>query len=105
MKEQRSKEVKKQLQNSVIDGEKYEVKDLNEKAARVEKCKDLAAVIREYSEIILTKTRALFPRLYWQSNIFKTFKAKQKFITMIRNFNVTKSTMIFKANILKLINK
>ena len=32
------------------------------------------------------------------------FKEKEKFVTMIRNFNVTKST-IFKTTILKLVNK
>ena len=47
--------MKKKLENSLINEEKHEVKDLNEKDDKVEKCKDTAAVIREYDELIRTK--------------------------------------------------
>lgn len=37
--------------------------------------------------------------------IFRRFKAKDKFVMMVKEFKVNKRTIIFKLNILKLINK
>ena len=37
--------------------------------------------------------------------MFQKFQEKEKFVTMVRNFNVNKSTLIFKMNIVKLVNK
>ena len=39
------------------------------------------------------------------SSIFLKFIEKEKFVTMIRNFKVNKSTMIFKVNIVKLVKE
>ena len=44
--------MKKELEKSLIDGEKHENVYLYEKSDEVEKCKDVAAVIREYEKII-----------------------------------------------------
>lgn len=49
--------MKKKLKNSLINGEKDDVKDLNEKADKLRKCKGTAAVIREYGEIVQTNKR------------------------------------------------
>ena len=39
----------------LIKGERYETKDLNEKANKVEKCQDAASIIRANEEIIKAK--------------------------------------------------
>ena len=36
---------------------------------------------------------------------FRRFKEKEKFIKLIKEFNVHKNTMIFKINVVKLIDK
>lgn len=42
---------------------------------------------------------------YKQGKMFQRFKEKIKFVIMFKHFNVTKLTMIFKINIVKLANK
>ena len=42
---------------------------------------------------------------YEQGKVFEKFKENAKFIEMIRQFGYSKSTIIFKINIVKLINK
>ena len=42
---------------------------------------------------------------YKQGKVFKKFKENRKFIEMVKQFGVSKSTIIFKINIVKLINK
>lgn len=48
-------EVKKELKNSFTKGERYEIKELNEKANKAEKCKAAISIIRAYKEIIKKK--------------------------------------------------
>ena len=45
-------EIKKELADSLINIEKNENRDIEEKASKVEKCKDAASVIREFEEVI-----------------------------------------------------
>ena len=55
-KTRKSKEkIKEELQNSIIRGENFWTKYLNGKVDNVEKCKDMAAVTKEYEDIIRTK--------------------------------------------------
>ena len=42
---------------------------------------------------------------YYQGEIFKRFKEKEKFIEMIGKLKIHKSILIFKINVFKLINK
>ena len=42
---------------------------------------------------------------YQQGQIFETFQLKDNFIDMANKFGISKSTMVFKASILKFINK
>ena len=42
---------------------------------------------------------------FYQGKIFKSFKEKEKFKKMVEELNIHKSTIIFKINVFKLINK
>ena len=42
---------------------------------------------------------------YQQGKVFKIFKEKKKFIEMVKQFKINKSTITFKINVLKLIDK
>lgn len=82
------REIKLELENSFIVGEKCENKDLAKKADKVEKCKVATDVIKEYKEII-----KIIRVVYRQGNLFKRFKEKEKFIKMVNKLGVSKSTM------------
>ena len=43
--------------------------------------------------------------VYYQGKIFKRFKEKEKLIQMVSRLKIHKSTIIFKINIFKLIDK
>ena len=51
------REIRLELENSFIVGEKCENKDLAKKADKVEKCKVATDVIKEYKEIIKIKKK------------------------------------------------
>ena len=67
----------------LIKGERYETKDLNEKANKVEKCQDAASIIRANEEIIKAKKNTICIA-YRQGIVFKMFKEKENFIRMMK---------------------
>ena len=69
------------------------------------KPKDAAVIIKQYEEIIRTKKKNITSVAYHQGKVFKRFKDKEKFIKLVSEFKVHKSTIIFKINIVQLIDK
>ena len=65
----------------------------------------MTVVIREFEKIIKSKKRNIVWLAYQQGKVFEKFKESTKFIEMIKQFRVGRSTIIFKINIVKLINK
>ena len=53
-------EVKKELKNSLTKRERYEIKELNEKANKAEKCKAGISIITAYKEIIKKKKNIIY---------------------------------------------
>ena len=78
---------------------------MNKIAKEVEKPEDAAAVIKQYEDIIRTKKKGIMSIAYHQGKVFKRFKDKERFIKLVNEFKVHKSTIIFKRNIFKLIEK
>ena len=72
---------------------------------KAEKYEDAAAITREFEEIVRTKKSNNFRIAYQQFRLFKRFKEKGRFIEMVKKFGFNKSTIIFKINVLKLIDK
>ena len=97
-------EIKQQLIDSIFNNDIIETEELNEKADKVEKPKDAAAIIKQYKDIIRTKRKNI-SIVYHQGQVFKRFKDKEKFIKLVNEFIVYKSTTIFKINIAELIDK
>ena len=64
----------------------------------------MLAVIKQYEDV-RTKKKNIISIPYHQGKIFKRFKDKEKFIKLVNEFKVHKSTIIFKINIFKLIDK
>ena len=98
-------EIKQQLIDSIINTDIIETEELNEKADNAEKSEDAAAIAKQYEEIIQTKKKNIICIAYHQGKLFKRFKEKENFITLVSGFNVHKNTIIFKINIVKLVDK
>ena len=71
----------------------------------VEKFEDAAAIIREFGEIIQIKKTNIIRITYQQGKVFRRFKQREKFIEMVKKFNVNKSTVTFQITVLKLSDK
>ena len=91
--------------DSIFDNDITETEELNKKADKVEKPEDAATIIKQYEDIIRTKKKNIISIAYHQGKVFKRFKDKEKFIKLVNEFKVHKSTIIFKINIVKLIDK
>lgn len=62
-------------------------------------------IVKKYEEIIPTKKKKFLKKFSQQGKAFHRFKEKEKFITMVKEFKVNRSTVIFKINIIKSIDK
>lgn len=80
----------------MINSEKVETEDLNKKADKVEKSEDAATRIKEYEETICTGKKYIVSILYHQGKVFRRFKEKEKFVKLVKEFKVQKTTKIFK---------
>ena len=98
-------EIRKQLIDSLINSENVETEDLKEKSDKVKKSEDAATIIKEYQEIILIRKKSIVCIAYQKGKVFRKFKETKKFIKMVKKVKVCKTTIIFKINIVKLIDK
>ena len=98
-------EIKQPSIDSLYNNDIIETEELNEKADKKEKPEDATPIIKQYEDIIRTKKKNIIPIVYRQGKVFKRFKDKEKFIKLVNEFKVHKSTIIFKMNIVKLIDK
>ena len=97
-------EIKKQLIQSIAINDIIQTDDLNKKAEEVQKREEAAVVIKQYEDI-RTKKTGIISTSYYQGKVFKKFKDKEKFIKLVNQFKVHKSTIMFQINILKLCEK
>ena len=100
-----NEEIKKQLIESMVNNDIIEIVELKKKVEKAEKPEDAAAVMKQYKDIIRTKKKNIISIMYHQGKMFKKYKDKEKFIKLINEFKVHKSTIIFKINIFKLIGE
>ena len=69
------------------------------------KQKRCGKVIQEFEEIIKNKKSDIIWLAYYQGQIFQKFKEKEQIVSMVLKFNVSKSTIIFKITLSKLIDE
>ena len=98
-------EIKKQLIESMIVNEVAESDQLNKKAEELQKPEDAADLIKQYESIIWTTKKRIINIAFHQGKVFKKYKDKEKFITLISRLVINKTTVIFKINIFKLGEK
>ena len=90
---------------SITINNAVEIEKLNKRAERVEKPEDAAVIIKKYEQILCVKRNGNISIAFHQGKIFKQFKEKEKFQEMVGKLNIHKSTIIFKVNVFKLIEK
>ena len=98
-------EIKKQLLESIVINEVMESEELNKQAEEVQDTEEAAKVIQKYENIIRTKKKGIISIAYHQGKVFKKFKDKEKFITLVSRLGIHKNTIIFKINVFKLCEK
>ena len=100
-------EIKKQLEYSITNGKKNENTDIEKMINDcTENEEDAAKVIHEFEEIISNKKSDIVQLAYYQGKIFQKFKSKERFVNdMVTKFKVSKSTIVFKIALCKLIDE
>ena len=98
-------EIKKPLMDLLIYKKSIDTEDLNERANIVESYEEGVDYIKEYKDIIKTNKKSIIFFAYQQDEVFRKFKENRKFKSLVEQFKITKSTIIFKMNIVKLVDK
>ena len=89
-------EIKKELDDSIINGEKNENADMQDKVNRCISNEDAIKVIKDFEQIIQNKKSNIVWLAYYQGQISQKFREKERFISdMALKFHVSKSTIVF----------
>ena len=96
---------KKQLLESITINSLIEMKELDEQTEKIVKLEDAVEIIKKYEEILRTKRKGIIAVAFHQGKVFKCFKEKEKFMQMVGKLKIHKSTIVFKINLFKLIEK
>ena len=98
-------EIKTKLLDSMTIDEIVEFDDLNKEAEKIEDLGKAAEIIKRYEDIIKTKNKGIINVAYYQGQVFKRFKEKEKFVKLVSELGIDKNTIIFKINVFKLCKK
>ena len=99
--------IKKELEDSIANGKKNENTDIEEMANNcTESEEDAAKVIYEFEEIIKNKKSDIVWLAYHQGKIFQKFRSKERLVNdMVSKVKVSKSTILFKIALSRLIDE
>ena len=61
--------------------------------------------MKEYEDIIKTNKKNIIFLAYQQDEVFRKFKENRKLKNLVERFKITKRIIIYKINIVKLIDK
>ena len=98
-------EIKTKLLDSITIDEVLECEDLNKEAEEVQDSERAAEIIKRYEDIIKTKNKGIINVAYYQGQVFKRFKEKEKFAKLVSELGIHKTTIIFRINVFKLCKK
>ena len=104
-------ETKKELEESIANGKRNKNTDMHKNANNCTANEEDAVKViqrscaQEFEEIIKSKKSNSVWYVYYQGQIFQKIKEKQRFVSdMVLEFNVIKSTIMFKIALSKLID-
>ena len=85
-------EIKKELEESIINGKSNENTEMLEKVNNVTTNEDAAKVVQEFGQIIKNRKSDIIWLNYHQGQISQKFKEKERFVSIVSQFGVSKST-------------
>ena len=91
--------------DSIVYNENINTEDLNERPDRVEGYEEAVNIIKEYEDITKTNKKNIIFFAYQQGKVFRKFKENRKFKSLVKRFKITKVAIIFKIDIVKLVDK
>ena len=98
-------EIKKELEESIAKSGRNENADMQEKVNGCKANEGAVKAIQESEEIIQNKKSDIVWLAYYQGQIFQKFKERERFVSnMVLKFRVSKSTIVFKIALKKLID-
>ena len=99
-------QIKKELEESIANGKRNENTDTQEKAENCTANKeDGKKAIQEFEKTIKNKKRNRVWLAYYEGKIFQKFREKERFFSdMVLKFKVSKSTIMFKIALSRLID-
>ena len=98
-------EMKKKLLDLMTIGEIVKFDDLNKEAEEVQDSEKAVIIIERDENIIKTKRKGIINVAYYQGQVFKRFKQKEKFAELVSELGIHKTTIICKINVFKLCKK
>ena len=96
-------EIEKKLLDSMTIDEVVEFDDLNKEAEEIQNPEKAAEIIKRYEDIIKMKNKGIVNVEFYQGQIFKRFKEKEKFTKLVSKLGIHKTTIIFKINVLNCV--
>ena len=99
-------QIKKELEESIANGKRNENTDTQEKAENCTANKeDGKKAIQEFEKTIKNKKSNIVWLAYYEGKIFQKFREKERFFSdMVLKFKVSKSTIMFKIALSRLID-
>ena len=97
--------IKKKLIDYLLINEMTECNELTIKVQEVEDSEKTAELIQECESIIRKKKKGIIRIAYHQGMVFKKFKNKEKFKSLVEKLGIHKAALILKINIFKLCQK
>ena len=97
--------VKKELEQSIAKSGRNENANMQEKVNGCKTNEDAVNAIQEFEQIIQNKKSDIVWLAYYQGQIFQKFKEREQFVSdMVLKFWMSKSTIVFKIVLKKLID-
>ena len=97
--------IKRELKDSIVNGRRNENLDMQDKVNGCVTNEDAAKAIQELEKIIQNKKSDIVWLAYYQSQTFQKFRQKERVVSdMVLKFHVSKSTIVFKIALKKLID-
>ena len=97
--------IKKELEESIAKSGRNENADIQEKVNRSTMNEGVVKAIKEFEQIIQNKKSDIVWLAYYQGQIFQKFREREQFASdLILKFSVSKSTIVFKIALKKLID-
>ena len=90
----------------ILNGrEGYENKELDKKAELVRKCENGVVIVSEHEKMLKNERSNIIRITSKQCYVLNEFKELKRFVQMVKQLEISKSTINFKINLYKLIRK